>query len=207
MEDKKITEIESIEIISTMINRTRERYLGSGNIMLMWGYLVVIATVLVWVMLDTTHNGDWNWLWFAIPVVGGIATPIMARKEKEQKRVTTYSDMITSKLWTIFGLSEGVLILMCLVAQLGFGVNCWIAMMVYSFIVAAFAEIVEGIIIREKSLVVGGSLGLLLGMVMLCCSLAGVPMYANIFLPMFMLGFVCMMIIPGHVINYKARRK
>ena len=205
MEDKKITEIESIEIISTMINRTRERYLGSGNIMLFWGYLVVAVTVLDWVLVAATHNGAWNWIWFAIPVVGGTVMPVMVRKEKRQRGVTTYSDMITSKMWTLFGLSEGVLILMCFIAQLGFGVNFWISMLVYSFIVAAFAEIVQGILVGEKSLVVGGSIGLLLGMVMLCCALGQLPLHANVFLPMFMLGFVCMMIIPGHIINYKSR--
>lgn len=50
MEDKKLTGIESIELITSMINRTKERYIGSGNIMLLWGYLVVAVTVLVWVM-------------------------------------------------------------------------------------------------------------------------------------------------------------
>lgn len=207
MEEKRLTESESIEIITSMINRTKDRYIGSGNIMLMWGYLVVAVTILVWVMIDTTHNPLWNWLWFMIPVIGGIATPLMARKEKRERGVTTYSDMISSRLWTMFGLSEAVLILVCLVAQLGFGVNSWISMMVYSFIVAAFAEIVQGIILKENSLVVGGSLGLFLGMITLCSAVGNMTLYADIFLPIFMLGFVVMMIIPGHVLNYKAKHK
>lgn len=207
MEEKRLTESESIEIITSMINRTKDRYIGSGNIMLMWGYLVVAVTILVWVMIDTTHNPLWNWLWFLIPVIGGIATPLMARKEKRERGVTTYSDMISSRLWTMFGLSEAVLILVCLVAQLGFGVSSWISMMVYSFIVAAFAEIVQGIIVKENSLVVGGSLGLFLGMITLCSAVGDIPLYTDIFLPIFMLGFVVMMIIPGHILNYKAKHK
>ena len=31
MEDKKLTEQESLELITTMIHRTRERYIGDGN--------------------------------------------------------------------------------------------------------------------------------------------------------------------------------
>lgn len=207
MEEKRLTESESIEIITSMINRTKDRYIGSGNIMLMWGYLVVAVTILVWVLIDNTRNPLWNWLWFLIPVVGGIATPVMARREKRERGVTTYSDMITSRLWTLFGISEAVLILVCLVAQLGFGVNCWISMMVYSFIVAAFAEIVQGIVVKEKSLVAGGCVGLFLGMIMLCSAVGKIPLYTDIFLPVFMLGFVAMMIIPGHVLNYKAKHK
>lgn len=41
MEDKKISERESLELITAMIRRTKERYIGDGNIMLMWGYLTV----------------------------------------------------------------------------------------------------------------------------------------------------------------------
>lgn len=207
MEDKKLTGIESIELITSMINRTKERYIGSGNIMLLWGYLVVAVTVLVWVMFEITHNPAWNWLWFAIPFVGGIATPLMARREKLRKGVTTYSDMITDRLWTLFGLSEMVLIVLCLIAAYCFAVNCWAAMLVYSFIVAAFAEIVQGIVVKEKSLVAGGGIGLFLGMLTLCCVVGRVPLYADWFLPLFMLGFVCMMIVPGHILNYKMRRK
>ena len=82
MEEKKMTERESLELITAMIKRTRERYVGDGNIMLMWGYLSVVVAALVWIMLVKTHNPVWNWLWFAIPLVGGIPTPMMDKKQK-----------------------------------------------------------------------------------------------------------------------------
>ena len=42
MEEKRINERESIEIITSMIARTKKRYsLGDGNIMLMWGCLTL----------------------------------------------------------------------------------------------------------------------------------------------------------------------
>lgn len=79
MEERTLTEKESLEVITSMIRRTKERYIGDGNIMLMWGYLVAVVSILIWVMLVATRQGYWNWLWFAIPLIGGIATPIMAR--------------------------------------------------------------------------------------------------------------------------------
>ena len=124
MEDKKMTEKESLELITAMINRTRERYIGDGNILLMWGYLTVIVTALVWIMLFATHNPAWNWLWFAIGIVGGIATPIMARKSDRKSGVKSYSDKITSQIWTIVGLASVVATLFCF----GFGLkgfNAW----------------------------------------------------------------------------------
>lgn len=72
MEERKLTEKESLEVITSMIARTKQRYLGGGNILLMWGYLVAIVTLAVWLTLVFTHNEVWNWLWFAIPLIGGI---------------------------------------------------------------------------------------------------------------------------------------
>ena len=45
MEEQKLTEQESILLITEMISRTKRRKLDNGNIMLLWGYLsVAVAT-------------------------------------------------------------------------------------------------------------------------------------------------------------------
>lgn len=56
MEEQKLTEQESILLITEMISRTKRRKLGNGNIMLLWGYLSVAVATLVWVLLACTHN-------------------------------------------------------------------------------------------------------------------------------------------------------
>lgn len=85
MEEKKISEQESIELITAMINRTKERYnIGDGNIMLMWGILTVLTAAAVWLLLVFTQNQLWNWLWFAIPVAGGIVTPFMSKRKQRE---------------------------------------------------------------------------------------------------------------------------
>ena len=89
-----------------MIARSNVRQkLGNGNIMLLWGYLTVITSALVWVLLIMTKNPACNWLWFLIPVIGGIATPIMARKDREAAGVKTYIDSVGNGLWTIVAVS------------------------------------------------------------------------------------------------------
>ena len=84
MEERKLTEKESLEVITSMIARAKERYLGSGNMLLMWGYVVVFVSILVWIMLAATHEGAWNWLWFAIPAIGWPVEAIMNRKETRE---------------------------------------------------------------------------------------------------------------------------
>lgn len=206
MEDKKLTEKESLEVIISMIARTKARYLGSGNILLMWGYLAVFSSILVWILLAATRQNVWNWLWFAIPVIGMPLTSIMARREKRTDGVVTYSDKITSHLWSIFGVSEIVLTLICLGFSLFGGIKCWTAMIVYTIIAAPFAEIAQGLIVKEKSLTWGGIVGLAIGMVLVCCVTGKIPLLANWFMPLFILFWVVMMIVPGHIINHKATK-
>lgn len=205
MEERKLNERESLEIITSMIARTKARYLGGGNTLLMWGYLVVFVAVSVWILIAATHKFAWNWLWLAIPLIGFPTAAVMARKENLVCGVTTYSDRITSYLWTIFGISEIVLIVVCLgFGYLG-GVNCWSAMLIYPLLLASGTEIAQGLIVKEKSLVAGGIVGLAVGMVTVCCVAGGVPLRVNWYMPLFILAFVAMAIIPGHILNYKAK--
>ena len=206
MEDKKLTEKESLEVITSMIARTKVRYLGSGNILLMWGYLAVFTSILVWILLAATQQNVWNWLWFAIPVIGMPLTSIMERREKRTDCAVTYSDKITSHLWSIFGVSEIVLTFICLGFSLIGGIKCWTAMIVYTIIAAPFAEIAQGLIVKEKSLTWGGIVGLAIGMVLVCCVTGKIPLLANWFMPLFILFWVVMMIVPGHIINHKAKK-
>ena len=205
MEEKNLTERESLEIITTMIARTKERYIGDGNIMLMWGYLTVGMTALVWALLAITHDPNVNWLWFLMSMIGGIATPLMARKHQAKSRVKSYSDTVTSRIWTAVGLIAIAATVICL----GFGliahVNAWNMMFAFALIIVPFAEMAQGIIVKEKCLVWGGAVGLLAGIFTVACFAGHVTLYAQWYFPMFMAVFIAMMIIPGHILNHKSR--
>lgn len=49
MEDKKLTEKESLEVITSMIALTKQRYIGDGRILLLFGYLTVAVSALIWI--------------------------------------------------------------------------------------------------------------------------------------------------------------
>lgn len=206
MEEKKLTEQESISIITEMISRTKDRYIGDGNIMLMWGWVTIAVTGLVWLMLALTYNGASNWLWFLIPIVGGIATPIMSKKSESKRGVKTYSDKITSNIWQAVGIIAFAATILCIAFDFA-GISAWSLMFIYPLIIVPFAEIVQGLIVQEKSLVVGGACGIALGLFTTSCLICNIPLYAYWFMPMFMLAFACMMLIPGYIINRKAHRK
>ncbi len=132
MEERKLTEKESLEVITSMISRTKERYMmGDGNIMLMWGYLILTVTALIWILIATTHNQQWNWLWFAI-WIGGIITPIMSRKKQIKSGVKSYSDKIMSRIWSTVGFSGLATTLMCLGFLLIMGLDTWNTMFAFA---------------------------------------------------------------------------
>lgn len=207
MEDRKLTEKESLEVIASMIARTKQCYIGNGNILLMWGYLTITVTILVWVLLSATHHTAWNWLWFLIWIIGGTATPIMARKEHIDHGVKNYSDRITSQIWSIVGAMAIVATAMCLGFLLIGGKDSWSMMFAYALIIVPFGEIVQGVILKENSLKVGGIIGMVIGVFTVCCIAGGVSLYADWYLPVFMVAFIAMFIIPGHILNHKAKSR
>lgn len=207
MEEKKLTEKESLELITDMISRTKERYhLGDGNIMLMWGYLTVGVTALVWILLALTRNPACNWLWFLIWIIGGIATPLMAKNKRKEYGFKSYSDRISSRIWSIVGFSAIASTLFCLGFLYIAHADSWGMMFSFALIIVPMAEICQGLVINEKSFVWGGCGGLLVGIFTACCIAARIPLGANWYLPLFMASFASMLIVPGHILNHKARR-
>ena len=65
----------------------------------------------------------------------------------------------------------------------------------------------DGLLIKEKSLTLGGAIGLSIGIVTVCCVAGRIPLGANWYMPLFILAFVAMMIVPGHILNNKASRE
>lgn len=208
MEERNITEAESIEIITSMISRTKERLVkGCGNILLMWGYVSIAVAALIWVLLVTTKHPAINWLWFLIWLIGGTATPIMAKRQRREMGVISYTDRLTANMWSVVGWSAIASVFLCLGFLLIGGKDSWSMMLAFALIIVPMAEIMQGLIIREVSLIAGGSIGLLIGLFTVCCISAHVALMATWFMPLFIIAFAAMMIVPGHILNAKAKRE
>lgn len=208
MEERKITEAESIEIITSMISRTKDRLVkGCGDILLLWGYLTIAVAALIWVLLVATHNSTVNWLWFLIWLIGGIITPIMAKRKRRETGVMSYTDRLTSNMWSVVGWTAIVSVFLCLGFLLIGGKDSWSMMLAFALIVVPMAEIIQGLIIKEISLIAGGCIGLLIGLFTMCCISAHIALMATWFMPLFIIAFAAMMIVPGHILNSKTKRE
>ncbi|MDE5639034.1 MAG: hypothetical protein K2I47_04470 [Odoribacter sp.] len=207
MEEKKLTEKESLELIAEMIRNTKSKLeLGDGNILLLWGYLSVGAAATVYLAGMLTHSVYCNWLWLLIPVIGYPAMKYLDRRKSSERSASTYVDKISAGIWEMVGGLSFAGMALCVGFML-FGYNVWILMFIYAFVIVGFGAAVQGVVIREDSLIFGGIFSILAGGFIVCCVKAGILLLQVWALPLYILCFILMTIVPGHIINHKAKRQ
>ena len=197
-EEKKIlrdvppNEEESMALIAEMIRNTqRKMERGAGTPMLVWGYATVLATLAVWVGVTFTDDYRAQFLWFLIPVIG---LTWMLLQRRQPPEVRTYVDKVVSYIWIVMGWS-------------GFIVSCLSFMGVIRttilFIITLMmgqGSVLTGLVTRFRPLIIGGIVALLLSVALLYLHTLGPHLL------IFALAFVAMGIIPGYILNRRAKK-
>lgn len=190
MEDKKLNEKESLELITQMIQNTKSKIVkNAGMPFLIWGYMTTIISLIVWYLLKETGNYYWQFLWFLLPTV---AFPAMLLSQRKQQKMTkTYIDRVVGYVWTVFGL--GGFVFSCVSAF------CWsLPALFIILLLMGMGTALTGMIVNLRVVTIGGTLGALSS---LGC------LYVDRFeqILVFAFAFVFMMIIPGHYMNRVAK--
>lgn len=192
LRDVPLNEEESMALIAEMIRNTqRKMERGAGTPMLVWGYATVLATLAVWVGLKLTNDYRVQFLWFLIPVIG---LTWMLLQRHQPPEVRTYVDKVVSYIWIVMGWS-------------GFIVSCLSFMGVIRttilFIITLMmgqGSVLTGLVTRFRPLIIGGIVALLLSVALLYLHTLGPHLL------IFALAFVAMGIIPGHILNRRAKK-
>lgn len=210
MEEKKLSEQESLELITRMINQTKqETAIGSGNIFLVWGYLCTFMSLVVFAMTFIRQEGGWGWLYLAIPMLGFIIAAIVARKTgKKYKAPATYQAKSINAIWAalsgIFGGYAGI----CLVTSLFNSpqyAHHWSGMFLLGMLLPGIGTYATGTILKEDLIKSCGLTGCIFGLIFLrdFCSSPAIS-------PSWCLGMAAAMVIslviPGHILNAKAKK-
>ena len=83
MEERKLNEKESLELIAQMIQNTKNRLeTNCGMPFLFWGYTTLFVSLLVWFLVVTTGNYYWQYLWFLLPIIAGTGTYLSTRNQQ-----------------------------------------------------------------------------------------------------------------------------
>lgn len=189
MENKQLSEKESLQLIAQMIQQSQYRLAkNAGTPFLIWGYMTAILSLVIWMLIRETANPQWNFLWLLLPAV---CYPLMTYlNRRNEQMVKTYIDRIIGQVWTVFGIA-GILIS-------GVAMFLWhIPILFIILLLMGMGTALSGMIIKVRVLTICGALGALLSVG--CLMIGGVDQ-----LIFFATAFLIMMVIPGHALNRMA---
>ncbi len=206
MEEKSINEKESLEIISKMIQSSKDRMqVGSGNNFLYFGYFCTLLGVAIYALSALTQNNMWSAAWFLVFVFWLVLSLLQRNKKPE---VQTYTDKVCGNVWKIMGFMFILTFIVLVVMQIIFyrESTATFLMMPLSIIYVGIGVSITGIIVQEKSMQYFPMVAFCIAFYML----AAPYMHFHVtiichLLAAFSFGF--MMIIPGHILNYKAKKQ
>ena len=192
MEEKPLNEKESLELITRMIKNTHQKLEeGNGIPFLVWGYTSIIVSILVWYQLKITQDYLWNLLWFLIPLIG---FPIqMLLQRKRERGIKTYLEKIIKYVWTVIGVAG-------FVVSMGAMFYWKIPILFIIIVLMATGTAITGLIIQFKPIIISGFVSILLSF--------GCLIFSHLYsILVFALVFFLMMVIPGHILNFKNRKR
>lgn len=206
MEEKNLTPQESVALIAQMIESSKQRMtLLDLRIPVLWAALSIICAAIVLSVSLTSYTPWINLVWFAIPVIGVPVNFLMVKKNRQPKGIKTTIDTIMDGIWKTVGFLGLVLTAVCLTFNILGHPQAWLAMFYYAFIIVGFGAAATGIVIKESSYIFGGVFSLISGFVVVILNLCSIPLLIVWVLPLYMLCFLLMFVVPSIIIGRKLK--
>lgn len=156
MDENNFTPKESLTIISQSISNFKTNYREFANIFLLWGWILVIASISNFIILKILLSQEayslmgfyslGNWGGFCL--IGFIIYFIMARKIDKEKKVYSHLESYIEKIWTVAAASFFIATILC--------VKLEIAPPPIMLLIAGTATTTSGLLIKFKPLIIGG---------------------------------------------------
>lgn len=203
MDNKTLTPEESLAVIAAMIEKSKSRNAKPDlRLSVFWAIIAIATAIAVLILVLTTKNPLFHLLWFAIPIIGIPANFLMKRK-RPSTPPKTYIDSMSDKIWGTVGLTAILGTIVCIVFNILGYPQAWLLMLLYAFIIVGFGTVFTGIILKENSYVFGGLFSVVAGGVVAACIICNITLLLVWVLPLYILCFLTMFIIPAVIINKK----
>ena len=103
-QNREMTAEESLSLITETLNSSRKEITQrSGKYYILWGALLMLFSLVIYVLWKLTDQEAWNNLWFAMPVIGFLLARLIGRKDTET-HVQNDVSRITQGIWSAFGI-------------------------------------------------------------------------------------------------------
>ena len=147
MDKSKLTNEESLKIITSMIHQARVNIRQSSFHLLFWGWLIFFCSSTEFLLYKFTDIGTPYYIWlFVIP--GIFVSMIYGFKTGRRERVITYADRIYMWLWLAFMVTTIILFIL-MIDRMG-------SFVPFMLMMAGFPTFMSGIILKFKPLIAGG---------------------------------------------------
>ena len=187
MEEREININESLSIIQNMVNKTQRQYSDDSFYYIMWGWLVLAASVTHFILLQMNVEQA-PIVWLLMPV-GGIVSMIHGAKQSKKEKIKTYVGTYMSYLWGAMGIAMFVVLGMAF--KIGIEVTYPILILIYGI-----GTFVSGGLLQFRPLIIGGVICFVLSIT----SFFVLFQYQLLFIAAAMLASY---IIPGHLLKAK----
>lgn len=194
MEEKNLNEKASLELISQMITSSRRKLEdGNGIPFLIWGYTTFFVALAVFFFINTTGDHHYHYLWFLIPVIGFVGMFIAKRnKAKHAGHAMNFIERVIANIWMVIGIAAFI------ISVGAFFVRIPILSLV--LLLMGIGTTLTGLTIKFKPVIISGLIG------MASCVLPFI-MEGNEQILVFGIIYLIMMVVPGHILNCKGRKK
>ena len=149
-QNKEMTAQESLRLITESFNKSRKDILrNSAKYFILWGTLLTVTSLVIYLLWHLTGKPQWNFLWFAMPVIG---YPLAAWSGKYNKSIpqNVVSKML-SGVWSVFGAFS-----VTLSAIAVFLVPMHVTLIIV--IIMGLAECISGVLLKNWPIIIAGFL-------------------------------------------------
>ena len=210
MEKTNLTEAQSLELITSMINDTRNRLArNSGTPFLIWGYTTVAIALLNSITTYLQLSYYWNFSWYAIPLIGWIGMMLFNKKDKGARNII---DRVISIIWSVLGITF-----------IWVFIGAWLygsSILYYTILIMGVGTIMTGLILRHNITLWCGCSAMICSIVypivyfLISKDVINPEITASLYKLWtwssklyFATIFLVMMVVPGHILNHKYNRK
>lgn len=96
---------DNLNVIKSMIEKTKTDAADSGSIFILWGWLVIAATILTYFFVYKEWFDRIGYIWFVLMSLGVIGTIFLVKKISKREKVKSYSSVVLANLWISCGVS------------------------------------------------------------------------------------------------------
>jgi hypothetical protein len=108
MEESKMTEQESLQLISQMINKAKDSYHDKGIGPVLWGSVITICSIVTFFTLQYNLKLPFDiWLLTLVAIIPQI---FIASKAKKERKIKNYNDDALDYIWMCFGIAIFLLV-------------------------------------------------------------------------------------------------